>query len=79
MLDTNFTQLLPIVPADILDRFHANEPFDTRFSSCARLLQSIWRDRRGFPVGEITPKEGPPPALRQPAHARRWRKGGSIF
>ena len=59
MLDTNVTQHLPIVPADILDRFHANEPFDTRFSSCARLLQSIWRDRRGFPVGEITPKEGP--------------------
>ena len=56
MLDTNFTQHLPIVPADILDRFHANEPFDTRFSSCARLLQSIWRDRRGFPVGKITPE-----------------------
>ena len=50
---------LPIVPADILDRFHAKEPFDTRFSSCARLLQSIWRDRRGFPIGAITPKEGP--------------------
>ena len=49
----------PIVPADILDRFHAKEPFDTRFSSCARLLQSIWRDRRGFPIGEIIPKEGP--------------------
>ena len=50
---------LPIVPADILDRFHAKEPFDTRFSSCARLLQSIWRDRRGLPIGEITPKDGP--------------------
>ena len=60
MLDTNFSQHLPIVPADILDRFHANEPFDTRFSSCARLLQSIWRDRRGFPVGVIAPKDGPP-------------------
>ena len=46
-------------PRDILDRFHAKEPFDTRFSSCARLLQSIWRDRRGFPIGAITPKEGP--------------------
>src|SRR5277367_3821313 len=50
---------LPIVPADILDRYHAREPFDTRFSSCARLLQSIWRDRRGLPIGEITPKDGP--------------------
>ena len=60
MLDTNFTQFLPIVPADVLERFHANESFDTRFSSCARLLQSIWRDRRGFPVGVIAPKDGPP-------------------
>jgi hypothetical protein len=49
---------LPIVPADILDRFHANEPFDTRFSSGARLLQSIWRERRGLPMGKIKPENG---------------------
>jgi len=58
MVDNNVTQLLPIVPADILDRYHANESFDTRFSSGARLLQSIWRERHGLPMGKIKPEKG---------------------
>ena len=49
---------IPIVPADILDRFHVNEPYDTRFASGARLLQSIWRERQGLPVGKIKPERG---------------------
>src|ERR1700738_338474 len=59
MYEINAPAPLPIVPADILDRFHVNEPYDTRFASGARLLQSIWRERRGLPVGRIKPEKGP--------------------
>ena len=58
MYETSTPAPLPIVPADILDRFHVNEPYDTRFASGARLLQSIWRERRGLPVGKIKPEKG---------------------
>ena len=58
MYETNAPTPLPIVPADILERFHVNEPYDTRFASGARLLQSIWRERRGLPVGKIKPEKG---------------------
>jgi hypothetical protein len=58
MYETNSPTPLPIVPADVLDRFHVNEPYDTRFASGARLLQSIWRERRGLPVGKIKPEKG---------------------
>jgi hypothetical protein len=58
MYETNSPAPLPIVPADILDRFHVNESYDTRFASGARLLQSIWRERRGLPVGKIKPEKG---------------------
>ncbi len=46
---------LPIVPADLLRRFHVNETSDTRFGSCARLLQSIWRHNRNFDPGRHRP------------------------
>jgi hypothetical protein len=63
MLGTDQARTVPIVPIDILERFFANEGFDTRFSSCARLLQSIWRDKRGFPVGKFRPRNGRPRKL----------------
>jgi hypothetical protein len=56
--ETSTPAPFPIVPADILDRFHVNEPYDSRFASGARLLQSIWRERRGLPVGKIKPEKG---------------------
>ena len=49
---------LPIVPAHILKRFHVNEISDTRFASCARLLQSIWRQERSFDPGRYRPLKG---------------------
>ncbi|MFG1301986.1 hypothetical protein V5F49_19550 [Xanthobacter sp. V3C-3] len=42
---------LPVVPRDILRRFHVDEPGDTRFACCARLLQSTWREMRGMKPG----------------------------
>lgn len=49
---------LPIVPADVLQRFHVAEPMDTRFTGCARLLQSIWRERRELAMGRYQPTNG---------------------
>ena len=49
---------LPIPPQDLLERFLVHEPVDTRFQSCARLLQSIWRQRRGFEAGQYSRPSG---------------------
>lgn len=45
---------LPIVPASALRRHRVHEPFDTRFRSAARTLQSVWRTARGLPLGTYT-------------------------
>ncbi len=49
---------LPIIPVDVLLRFHVAEPMDTRFASSARLLQSIWRERRELAMGRYQPTAG---------------------
>ncbi|ESX54730.1 hypothetical protein X760_27835 [Mesorhizobium sp. LSHC422A00] len=45
---------LPIPPREVLERFDVQEPLDTRFQSCARLLQAVWRGRKGFAVGSYS-------------------------
>lgn len=42
---------LPIPPRSVLDRFDVAEPQDTRFQSCARLLQALWREQQGLAGG----------------------------
>ncbi|MCP3733848.1 hypothetical protein M9979_03015 [Sphingomonas sp. RP10(2022)] len=49
---------LPIVPVEVLKRHHVHEQFDTRFRACARLLQSLWRDRQGLPPGNHQDRAG---------------------
>ncbi len=43
---------LPIVPNDILARFFVDGLDDSRFAGCARLLQSVWRDRHQLEIGQ---------------------------
>jgi hypothetical protein len=38
-------------PRELLEEFNAYIKSDTIFSSKARLLQSLWRDRNGLPIG----------------------------
>ncbi len=52
------TSHLPIIPNDILKRFHVDEAADTRFASNARLLQSIWRERMGLEAGTHQRRDG---------------------
>ena len=43
---------LPLIPEDVLKKHRVNLPFDdTRFRSAARLLQALWREERGLPIG----------------------------
>jgi len=49
---------IPIVPIEILERFSVHGIKDTRFSSCARLLQAIWRERRGLEIGTFITSDG---------------------
>lgn len=48
----------PLIPNDILKRFVVAEPYDTRFAANARLLQSIWREARGFEIGTHLGQDG---------------------
>ncbi|WP_369688874.1 PGN_0703 family putative restriction endonuclease, partial [Sphingomonas azotifigens] len=42
---------LPIVPAEVLKRFHVHERHDSRLRACARLLQALWLSDRCIPIG----------------------------
>ena len=37
---------------------HVHEPLDTRFRSAARLLQALWREDRGLPIGSYLNEDG---------------------
>jgi hypothetical protein len=49
---------LPVVPEPALRRREVHEPFDHRFRACARLLQSLWRESQGLPIGAYTRQGG---------------------
>lgn len=67
---------LPLVPRDILQEHHVFEAGDTRFASCARLLQSLWRAGLGLAAGRHRGRDGRLRVLGSrldPADARRGR------
>jgi hypothetical protein len=52
-MSSEFTELfdfLPIIPEAVLKKHAIHQPYDTRFRSAARLLQSIWRTDKQLPV-----------------------------
>jgi hypothetical protein len=49
---------LPIVPLKVLKAHRVCESYDNRFRSCARLLQALWRERQGLPIGTFTNNQG---------------------
>ncbi len=44
-------ELLPLIPERLLRRAYVYETYDTRFRAAARLLQSLWREKRGLAPG----------------------------
>lgn len=51
-------ELLPLIPERLLRQHHVFERYDTRFRAAARLLQSLWRERRKLPEGHHTNAAG---------------------
>lgn len=49
---------IPIVPTTILKAHHALEPSDGRFKAACRLMQSLYRERQGFPCGRLHSESG---------------------
>ena len=49
---------LPLIPQSILRRFRVLEKHDTRFRSCARLMQALWRETQGLPIGVHQGRDG---------------------
>ena len=49
---------LPIIPKAVLKRHKVLEKFDTRFRSCARLLQALWRESQALPIGSFERPDG---------------------
>lgn len=42
---------LPIIPIEVLKRYHVHERHDDRLKACARLLQALWLAARDIPIG----------------------------
>lgn len=55
--DKPITQL-PIIPTAVLMKHRVYEEFDNRFRSCARLLQSLWRQDQNLAIGTFIPRFG---------------------
>jgi hypothetical protein len=49
---------LPLIPANVLKKHHVHEPLDPRFRAAARLLQALWREERGLPIGSHLGEDG---------------------
>lgn len=58
MSNTAGATRLPLIPRSILKKHNVHQSSDTRFASSARLLQSLWRKKNGYPSGSKKSKNG---------------------
>lgn len=49
---------IPVIPEAVLKIHKVNEASDTRFKAAARLLQSLWRNDAGLPIGTHRSADG---------------------
>jgi hypothetical protein len=70
---------LPLIPADVLKKHHVHEPLDTRFRSAARLLQALWREDRGLPIGSYVSEDGKRRKLGSRISQTAGRTGGNFL
>ena len=70
---------LPLVPADILSAHKVHETGDTRFQAAARLLQALWREQHGLPIGIHCPQNGEPRKLGSRIEAATAKQGANFM
>jgi hypothetical protein len=70
---------LPLVPKDILKAHKVNESNDSRFKSVARLLQALWREEKGLPIGVYRNPKGEPRELGSRLDAKSAHLGNNFL
>jgi hypothetical protein len=70
---------LPLIPADVLKKHHVHEPLDPRFRSAVRLLQALWREDRGLPIGSYVSEDGKRRKLGSRISEAAGRGGGNFL
>ena len=70
---------LPLIPANVLKKHHVHEPLDPRFRSAARLLQALWREERGLPIGSHLGEDGKRRKLGSRISEAAGKGGGSFL
>ncbi len=70
---------LPIIPEAVLKAHQVNESGDTRFKAAARLLQSLWREDKGFSIGTHRTPKGRRRKLGSRLHAESIKRGDNFL
>ena len=70
---------LPLIPANVLKKHHVHEPLDPRFRSAGRLLQGLWREDRGLPIGSYVSENGKRRKLGSRISEAAGRGGGNFL
>jgi hypothetical protein len=70
---------VPLIPANVLKKHHVHEPLDPRFRSTARLLQALWREERGLPIGSHLGEDGKRRKLGSRISESAGRAGGNFL
>jgi hypothetical protein len=70
---------LPLIPQDVLKSHQVHDTCDTRFRSAARLLQSVWREEQGYPIGFYQDARGKRRKLGSRLHPNVAKSGGNFL
>lgn len=70
---------LPVIPTATLKTHKVNEVSDSRFKASARLLQSLWRQDRGLPIGTHCTPKGKRRKLGSRLHVESIKRGDNFL
>jgi hypothetical protein len=69
----------PLVPINLLKAHKVYEPRDSRFAAAARLLQALWREEMGLPIGTHLDANGKRHKMGSRLNARSAVAGGNFL
>lgn len=78
-MDFHSPELLPLIPEKLRRERHVFERYDTRFRAAARMLQALWRERQGLPIGQHLDAEGGRRRLGSRLSTEVARAGGNFL